>query len=715
MGHITRPRLLDRIDGAQRLLVVRAEGGAGKTTLVADWVQERAADKVVIWVAHSTPCTDTFQFWEHILLAAIMALPDPHSERLQHQLERGVTAEHMTTLFVTAILRLSEPVVLVVDDLHYTSPECQQLLVELPKRLPTLSLIVMSRTRTAFEHELVLASFNVGVIDSHDLAFQHEEVAEVSESHLAGMSDTELSMLIRVTGGNALATRIALTSLRALRASGRSIAAHEVTRAVDRATSDLLPTFTSERERDFALKIALAPMITEALANRVYGYSRGWSVIQQFSADGFGRITTRAGTKAFVLHSLMQASLQRQALEDFDEATVAAVRMAAVESLEALADPLDILSLLLEVGTDEQIFPFIAANFSYLSAQRPRDIITLLEPLSNEHFRRSPTLAALLAVAMADKARVPPQRVFELVELAEAALDDSDRAQTRGPFTALAKFVFARVVRDYERASTLGRRFLGLVDVAQSDETDGLWGAARVQVLITEILAGNFARAASLEDFVAREPHAGRRLHLQSLQSLAQALAGNVTVSETYLVEIDTSVAEGWGASHYAIGWHIARALQAERECRFADGLRELEPWVEMLAMTELWPAVIAVYGRLLTHAGDERAIRKFDDLRLENGDRHISQVWKELLADVRSDLVRSRLADPLTKRELAVLRELDGSRTLGEIASDLHLSVNTIKSQARSVYKKLHVTSRADALRRAKSLGLLATVVGTR
>lgn len=129
---------------------------------------------------------------------------------------------------------------------------------------------------------------------------------------------------------------------------------------------------------------------------------------------------------------------------------------------------------------------------------------------------------------------------------------------------------------------------------------------------------------------------------------------------------------------------------------------------IETLAVTELWPAVLAVYGRLLTYAGDERAVHIFDDLRRENGDRQISRVWEDLLVDVRADLVHRQLADPLTKRELAVLHELDDSRTLGEIASDLHLSVNTIKSQVRNVYKKLHVTSREDALHRAKSIGIL-------
>lgn len=60
-------------------------------------------------------------------------------------------------------------------------------------------------------------------------------------------------------------------------------------------------------------------------------------------------------------------------------------------------------------------------------------------------------------------------------------------------------------------------------------------------------------------------------------------------------------------------------------------------------------------------------------------------------------------LGDPLTAGEERVLRMLGGSLTEREIAAELHLSHNTVRTYRRRLYRKLGVTSRADAARVAK------------
>ena len=65
-------------------------------------------------------------------------------------------------------------------------------------------------------------------------------------------------------------------------------------------------------------------------------------------------------------------------------------------------------------------------------------------------------------------------------------------------------------------------------------------------------------------------------------------------------------------------------------------------------------------------------------------------------------------LAAPLTDREQAVLGFLDSDLSTRQIADELYVSVNTVKSQVRSVYRKLDVSRRGDAVRRARHLGLL-------
>jgi len=64
-------------------------------------------------------------------------------------------------------------------------------------------------------------------------------------------------------------------------------------------------------------------------------------------------------------------------------------------------------------------------------------------------------------------------------------------------------------------------------------------------------------------------------------------------------------------------------------------------------------------------------------------------------------------LVDPLTERELDVLRFLPSRLTIREIADELFVSVNTLKFHLRMIYRKLGVRSRAEAAARARELSL--------
>jgi len=61
-----------------------------------------------------------------------------------------------------------------------------------------------------------------------------------------------------------------------------------------------------------------------------------------------------------------------------------------------------------------------------------------------------------------------------------------------------------------------------------------------------------------------------------------------------------------------------------------------------------------------------------------------------------------------LTPREVEVLEQLHATSSLSEVAATLHVSANTVKSQVRTLYRKLGVSHRDDALRTAYRQGLL-------
>jgi LuxR family maltose regulon positive regulatory protein len=65
---------------------------------------------------------------------------------------------------------------------------------------------------------------------------------------------------------------------------------------------------------------------------------------------------------------------------------------------------------------------------------------------------------------------------------------------------------------------------------------------------------------------------------------------------------------------------------------------------------------------------------------------------------------------EPLTFRELEVLRLLPSHRSYREIGAELYVSVNTVKYHVKAIYRKLGADGRADAARIAEQSGMVAT-----
>ena len=70
---------------------------------------------------------------------------------------------------------------------------------------------------------------------------------------------------------------------------------------------------------------------------------------------------------------------------------------------------------------------------------------------------------------------------------------------------------------------------------------------------------------------------------------------------------------------------------------------------------------------------------------------------------------MKQNTIDPLSEREMDVLPLLATHLSGPEIADQLHISINTLKTHTRNIYSKLNVNGRSDAVVKARELGLLA------
>jgi LuxR family maltose regulon positive regulatory protein len=67
-----------------------------------------------------------------------------------------------------------------------------------------------------------------------------------------------------------------------------------------------------------------------------------------------------------------------------------------------------------------------------------------------------------------------------------------------------------------------------------------------------------------------------------------------------------------------------------------------------------------------------------------------------------------TRAVEPLTEREREVLRHVSGMLNTAEVASEMYISINTVKSHLKSIYRKLAAGHRGEAVRRARQLELI-------
>lgn len=121
--------------------------------------------------------------------------------------------------------------------------------------------------------------------------------------------------------------------------------------------------------------------------------------------------------------------------------------------------------------------------------------------------------------------------------------------------------------------------------------------------------------------------------------------------------------------------------------------------------------------SEVLARTAPERAIRPYldagetvrrllsDEEQLARSRTHVTEI---LRAARRSRPADGGLIDPLSARELEVLRYLPTRMSNAHIAEALYVSTNTVKTHVKHIYQKLNATDRDEAIGRAEEIGLL-------
>jgi LuxR family maltose regulon positive regulatory protein len=251
------------------------------------------------------------------------------------------------------------------------------------------------------------------------------------------------------------------------------------------------------------------------------------------------------------------------------------------------------------------------------------------------------------------------------------------------------------------------------------------WRSALLTTFGVSVFLGGEGRIASalLDDAVTSSEESGHSLaliHALGLCAVVHAAIGEADRARQLLDDTEALLRQTGLTAYYGMSMALVargKLLGGQGRLREAD-----EALARGIGLARRGDAKFDLSYGLLTHAdvkgglGDRRAAK---DL-LREARQAVEAcadpgVLPELVARVerRLRLVRSRATrtpyeEDLSDRELAVLRLLATDLTQREIGEALYVSFNTIKTHVKSIFRKLDVATRAEAVSRARELRLL-------
>ena len=229
-------------------------------------------------------------------------------------------------------------------------------------------------------------------------------------------------------------------------------------------------------------------------------------------------------------------------------------------------------------------------------------------------------------------------------------------------------------------------------------EEDYLTLRARVQ-----LASGDLQAAVRWADQVQRQEDYEQHKQCYRLSLSRVRLAqGNYSAVEELLNEMEIFISRGS---------RITR--QVERDLLLAAALagQQRIPQALQLVETALSLAEAEGYQRIFLEVG-EPARELLAAYQRSNAGEHQAYARKILEAFAQPsrapDQQPTGLIEPLSMRELEVLQHMALGRTNQEIARQLIISTGTVKAHGASIYRKLDVANRTEAVTRARQLGLL-------
>ena len=711
-GVVSRPSLLERLSAGERssLTLVSAPAGFGKTTLVTAWASEVGS---VAWVSLDKGDTDPARFWTHVIAALSATEPRAGTSSLAAVKAHAEEVEkYALPQLLEELVRDGPKLALVLDDYHLAETRQINGAVEafLRYRPARIQLVISTRSDPALGVARLRASGELVEIRAGDLRFDDRELAAFLEGMgVEGLSEAEQRALAERTGGWPAPLRLLALLIPGRDRAGYLASLTTVNRpVVDYLATDVLDLLRPE-VREFVLRASVLGRMNAALCDEVVGTPGSGAILADLERSNLFMSVDDTG-EWYQLHHLFAEALRLELARTRPE-LVSGLHLRAARWFEETGD--------LEMATTHAI------------ASRDLDVATRLvavqaSPLASGG--RWATVRGWLSELSWPEAQAHPELAFiratgaafaHDVDLAEQWLDIAgsgppDLVGSMGlPLGYRTDFLRAIVgVNDVDRAEAAARR---AIVSAPAPHWEGVALAGLGQA---QYLRGQYALAAeTLLQAVGLIPDANPNLLALAVGNLALAEyaegpASHATVMLDDALQVIRSIGQertpSGGILHQACGERARvagdpRAALAWFESAvqvFSQGTRST--W---LANAHLLQA--AAYHALGVESEETRCLDLADAIidRLPNPGAlagRSAQLRGNLLTAARH---LTEFGEELSGREIVVLQLAADGLTQREIADQLFISYNTVKTHLKATYRKLGAASREEALMRFAEL----------
>jgi len=723
---VHRAALLDALSAGRRckLTLLSAPAGWGKTTLLAQWALGAGEDQRFGWLSLDPSDNDPVWFWMYVV-AALQKISPGVGIRAAELLAMGADpVQVVLPTLLNDLDTIASPMVLILDDYHLVvSRAIHEQLAFFISRLPAnLHLVLATRSDPMLPLARLRASGELAEMRTDDLRFGAIEADHLLNDVLGlDLAHEDIQLLHRRTEGWAAGLYLAALSL-----AGRADAAAFIrTFAGDnRHIVDYLMAEVLDGQpphlRSFLLRTSVLARLSGPLCDALLQTSGSASVLEKIERENLFVVPLDMSRHWYRYHQLF-GELLRTELRRSEPDLVADLHRRAATWFETEGFIDEAVRHLVAAGDIARSADLIAADWvNEFNGGGLSTVAGWLDLLPEETVLRDPRLSAVRAWIALNVGQFDDAHMWiEAVEAGSAA-DTVDHGSLGAQLVALRE-VHAFKTGDVAAALEAARRAITLDfdDALQARSAAySVYGSALYFSGRIDEAQATFRRAVQLAEKIGDRR---RRIYAGGYLALIAAESGQLADAE-HQISRATGVSRDLADGEHFVNAMVPLAAATVLDVR-GDRAAAAEAADMAVALARKGGGILEVAKALLARAkiledlGDHETAtanrNEADALLRGSADAAIAQTLLTAAQRSKGVAVTARneacaLGEELTPKELEVLGLLATRLSRNEIGQRLYVSLNTVKTHQRAVYRKLRVEHRSAAVSRARELGLL-------